>query len=164
MRLSLTAAALILSCISSNSLAEIFQCKQKDGRFSFSNSPCPSQVINGTSNTHALWRKMNQLIKEGSKISANMGPDYYSILSCNKKTEAFNLKVDAAYKELKSLSPKTHKRMYSAIESIRECGSCRASSSTYCTNATAKLLGETKVLAELAKTKRTTQYGKYALH
>ena len=80
--------------LSSTVMAEIYQCKQKDGRSSFSNTPCPSQAVNGTSETHNLWRKMNSLVKEGAEISSNMGPDYHSILACNEKSKAYNIKVD----------------------------------------------------------------------
>jgi len=150
MKLTLAVTLLIFASISSTATAEIFQCKQKDGRTSFSNTPCPSQVVDGTSETHSLWRKMNSLIKEGAEISANMGPDYYSILSCNEKSEAFNIKVDEANKTLKKLSVTTHKKMYLAMESLRECGSCRASSSTYCKSASTNLMAETKTLASLS--------------
>lgn len=151
MKLNLVATIVIFASISSTAFAEVFQCKQADGRSSFSNTPCPTQVVNGTSETHTLWRNMNALVKEGAEISATMGPDYYSILECNKKSEAFNLKVDDVSKVLENLSPAKHKKMYLAMESIRECGSCRASSTTYCNKASTQLLEETKVLASLDK-------------
>ena len=151
MKLTLAVTLLIFASISSIATAEIFQCKQKDGRTSFSNTPCPSQVVDGTSETHVLWRKMNSLVKEGAEISTNMGPDYYSILECNEKSAAFNLKVDEANKTLNKLSPTTHKKMYVAMESLRECGSCRASSSTYCKKASTNLMAETKTLASLSR-------------
>jgi hypothetical protein len=86
-------------------MAEIFQCKQKDGRSSFSNTPCPSQAVNGPSETHSLWRKMNKLVKEGAEISASMRPDYNSILTCNEKSGAFNLKVNKVTQGLKNCRP-----------------------------------------------------------
>ena len=144
-------AILTILSISSTAVAEIYQCKQKDGRSSFSNTPCPSQVINGTSESHNLWRKMNSLVKEGAEISSNMGPDFHSILACNEKSEAYNVKIDELNKELKALSPKTHKKMYLAMDSLRECGSCRASSTTYCKKASANLMAETNTLASLAR-------------
>ena len=151
MKLNLAISILIFASFSSTSMAEIFQCKQKDGRSSFSNTPCPSQVVDGSSETHTLWRKMNSLVKEGAEISAGMGPDYYSILACNEKSEAFNIKVDEANKSLIKLSATTHKKMYLAMESLRECGSCRASSPTYCKKASTNLMAETKTLASLSR-------------
>jgi len=150
MKLYLTVALLIFASLSTTAIAEIYQCKQKNGRSSFSNTPCPSQVVNGNTETHTLWRKMNSLVKEGAEISAGMGPDYYSILSCNEKSEAFNIKVDEANKTLNKLSPTIHNKMYLAMESLRECGSCRASSTTYCKKASTNLLAETKTLASVS--------------
>jgi hypothetical protein len=148
MKIAITLLALL--SLSSSVMAEIYQCKQKDGRSSFSNTPCPSQVLNGTSETHDLWRKMNALVKEGAEISSNMGPDYHSILACNEKSEAYNVKLSEVNKTLNTLSPKTHKKMYLAMESLRECGSCRASSTTYCKKASTSLMAETKTLALLS--------------
>jgi hypothetical protein len=50
-------------------MAEVFYCKQKDGQSSFSNTPCPRQIVNGTSKTHTLWLKMHSLVKEGAEKS-----------------------------------------------------------------------------------------------
>jgi hypothetical protein len=79
MKLNLIITILLFASVPIAAMAEIFQCKQKDGRSSFSNTPCPSQAVKGTSETHSLWRKMNKLVKEGAEISASMGPDYNSI-------------------------------------------------------------------------------------
>jgi len=147
MKLNLALTLLIFTSLSTSAIAEIYQCKQTDGRSSFSNTPCPSQIVDGTTEIHTLWREMNSLIKEGAEISSQMGPDYYSILSCNEKSDAYNLKLDQVDKTLKSLSPVTHKKMYLAMESLRECGSCRASAPTYCQRASTNLMAETKVLA-----------------
>jgi len=151
MKLKLAVTILIFASISSTTIAEVFQCKQKDGRSSFSNTPCPKQTVNGTSENHALWREMNSLVKEGAEISANMGPDYYSILSCNEKSEAYNAKVKEVNQVLQNLSSTTHKKMYLAMESLQECGNCRASSITYCKKASAHLMAETKALASLSQ-------------
>ena len=150
MKLNLALTLLIFTTLSTTATAEIYQCKQADGRSSFSNVPCPTQIVNGTAEVHSLWREMNSLIKEGAEISSQMGPDYYSILSCNEKSDAYHLKLDQADKTLQSLSPITHKKMYLAMESLRECGSCRASSSTYCKSASTNLMAETKTLASLS--------------
>jgi len=151
MKLNLALTLLIFASLSTSTMAEIYQCKQVDGRSSFSNTPCPSQTVDGTTEVHTLWREMNSLIKESAEISSHMGPDYYSILSCNAKSDAFNLKLDQADKKLNSLSSVTHKKMYLAMKSLRECGSCRASAPTYCQRASTNLMAETKVLASSAR-------------
>ena len=151
MKLNLALTLLIFTSLSTSAMAEIYQCKQADGRSSFSNTPCPSQTVDGISEVHTLWREMNSLIKEGAEISSHMGPGYYSILSCNEKSDAFNLKLDQADKTLKSLSSDTHEKMYLAMEYLRECGSCRASSPTYCQRASKNLMAETKVIASSAR-------------
>ena len=147
MRPTLIFCALFSISFSTVTTAEIYQCKQTDGRTSFSNTPCPSQVINGTSEAHILWNEMNLLVKEGSEVNSRMGPDYYSILACNSESEVFIAKLSRMEKSLQKLSRTTHKKMYLAMEALHKCGACSASAPKYCQTAKTHLMEETNVLA-----------------
>ena len=131
---------IIFSCIfvfsSTVVSAEIFKCLDENGRSSFSQTPCPAEVVSGDSEVHQLWREMRVLVNKGVNIYSALGPDVQSILECKHSVEAFSAELDAIDVRLEALSANEHKNLFLAQAQLRQCGQCRSAARQYCLNST----------------------------
>lgn len=134
--------------------AEIFKCRDGNGRASFSQQPCSAATVVGNSEAHKLWREMRALVNEGYNIYKKIGPDVSSIIACNDTAKVYGLKLDGIDKRLQAVSVNEHPALFKAQQSLRQCGQCRASAVQYCQQASQWLDKEMNALLPPVVSKR----------
>lgn len=139
-------AALLIVFSSLNSHAEIYSCRDANGRALFSHQPCPAATVVGNSEAHKLWRDMRVLVNEGNSIYNKLGADVASIIACKNNVKEYGVKLDAIDKRLQTVSSGKHSPLFEAQANLRECGQCRSSAVQYCLQASKLLDQEMKIL------------------
>ena len=140
------AGFVVLSLLSSLASAEIYKCRDANGRASFSQTPCPASVVTGDTEAHKLWREMRVMVNQGQSIYKKLGPDVSAIIECKNSAKAYALKLDEYDQRLQTVSEHKHPALFEAQRYLRECGQCRASAMQYCKRADTELDKEMNVL------------------
>jgi hypothetical protein len=125
------AIALGGSLCSTHSFAEIYQCKDNQGKKVFQQVPCKREAVSKEKPEGLLWYEMRELAATGIQINSRIGPTVKAMISCNEAVERFKSEIQLIEPRVAEVQYQ-HEHLAMAYVALEDCARCSVSAGTDC--------------------------------